>query len=526
VSVPQSDINESERGGWVAGSPTLSKLVFATTDSKLSGEETPTKSGYDLYEYSSEEEGLRQLNVNSKGLTIGTCGAKMVRGLEDGETERVDTQSSPHSISANGSRVFFEAVPGRVCGEDPNLYMREDGSETVDIGAYRFLAADANGDRLLLENLHGGEAVLYETGSKTVTPLPGLPAEAEMVVSNDLSTVYFDSSGISRYDVATKKLELVVGARGIRPAVLAAVSPEGRYLYIEAEDVGGLYAAGVAAAGNRGITYTGEGANGGQIFRYDSQDDSVLCVSCASPYNPAPELSSILAVGQNKPQINGGDVLNSSVSANGDYAFFMTPSALVPQDIDGEQAIEFGSLTDGLKNGEWPSLGGTSSPSDDVYEWRAYGVHGCAQLQGCLVLITDGRGGYMSLLLGTADEGRDVFIYTREKLVPEAQGRESNIYDARIEGGFAPPPRPTECEANSCVSPPSAPNDATPSSFTFTGLGNVLPATPSAGTPPAKTKKPKTKRKAAAKRKTGKRKTKSKAKARKGSSGTRQGVKR
>ena len=86
----------------------------------------------------------------------------------------------------------------------------------------------------------------------------------------------------------------------------------------------------------------------------------------------------------------------------------------------------------GLGNCEYVDIGQTTSPSSDIYEWRADGVHGCAQLNGCMALITAGHGGYQSLLLGSADEGEDVFIYTHEKLVPQDQDTSGNIYDVRV----------------------------------------------------------------------------------------------
>jgi hypothetical protein len=95
-----------------------------------------------------------------------------------------------------------------------------------------------------------------------------------------------------------------------------------------------------------------------------------------------------------------------------------------------------------------------------------------------VALITDGRGGYMNALLGVAEEGREAFIYTRSKLLPQDVDTAGDIYAVRVDGGFAPPPpRPTECEGDACSTPPSAPNDATPSSLTFSGAGNV-PAAP------------------------------------------------
>ena len=161
-------------------------------------------------------------------------------------------------------------------------------------------------------------------------------------------------------------------------------------------------------------------------------------------------------------------------------------------------------------------MAGTTSPSSDVYEWRAAGVDGCAHVQGCLALITSGRGGYKNMLLRTADEGQEVFIYTRSTLVaqtgrPEGSLGEGNIYDVRVDGGFPPPaPRPTECEGDACSSPPGAPNDATPPSATFAGAGNLPPAaTPT----PAATKKAAVKKKHKAKTK--KKKVRSKLKGKK-----------
>jgi hypothetical protein len=93
------------------------------------------------------------------------------------------------------------------------------------------------------------------------------------------------------------------------------------------------------------------------------------------------------------------------------------------------------------------------------------------------------------LLLGSADEGRDVYFYTREKLVAQDDDTAGDVYDARVEGGFSPPPpRPTECEANSCSIAPSSPVDLTPGSLSFTGVGNVSPPVAPASKPVVKKK--------------------------------------
>jgi hypothetical protein len=485
ASVPNLGKINGHQGseGWVAANGGFSKLVLQTQDRTLLSEEpTGTRSGSDLYEYTPAG-GLRQLNVSEVGgetVTIGSCGATVVKGLGvenggAGEAGAVfDSVSGPHSVSADGSRVFFYASAPHQCASQGelesanngtqalpavNLYVRVNGSETVDIGAYKFVGANKEGTRLLLDG--AGGLVSYDTETGTTEVESG----GEQATAGELALL-----GIP---AATEAGE------GAQPFY------HPRYTYW----------GGVTVRNGLNVDHEPE-----QAYRYDSVEHVVQCISCASPFDPAPKQPAFLNSGR-YDNLNGGPVLGHTfTSANGEFAFFTTPAALVPQDVDGEIGIEVGvDCTGGLENCEYGDNGGTTSPSSDIYEWRAGGVDGCARVQGCLALITDGRGGYLNLLLGSADEGRDVFIYTRSELLPQDNDSSGDIYDARIEGGFAPPPpRPTECEASACSTPPSAPNDTTPSSLTFNGAGNLVQPAP--GKPAAKAKKPKKKVKQAKKK--------------------------
>ena len=470
ASVPFQDSGDGS--GWVAANGDFSTLVLATLDRSpldgSSGKSTGTTSGADLYEYSGGV--LRRLNVDSEGHTIGTCGANVVQGFEEGAQR--DDGSGTHTVSADGSKVFFEAVPtGEVCSEPKNLYVRVGGEKTVDIGAYTFVAADSEGERVLLEKSGGSNPglYLYLTGSETASflassgiALETALTERQLTVSEDLSTVYIYNNGsLYRYDVNGQTSQFLFQAtaehggdsgRGVQ----VSVSPDGRYVYVNAGAVPGL--PGEANVENA------------QVYRYDSVEDVVECVSCASPYDPEPKQSAFLYGVKGQPYL-GAEPADRSFTADGGYAFFTTPAALVPEDDDGEIPIVPGNAESEFKD----TTGGTTSPSSDVYEWRRDGLDGCARLQGCLALITDGQGGYMNLLLGIADEGRDVFVYTRSKLLGQDNDTSGDIYDARVDGGFpGPAPRPVECTGDACSTPPSAPNDVSPSSLTFSGNGNVL----------------------------------------------------
>ncbi len=431
------------QGGWVAASADFSKLVLQVEDRRLVEPATTTKTGFDLYEYTAGS--LRQVNVG-----VGTCGARIVRGLEED-----GSSSSSHAVSADGSRVFFEAVPGSNCNVAAHLYMRVNGEETVDIGAYKFKGSNPQGTRLLLEN--GAHELL---GYNTETATTKVPSSAELAAAAELS-------------------QLGIPAQAIDPE--GALSRP-RYTFFESQGVAGV------PGGASNVTLEN---NRHQVYRYDSVEHVVQCVSCASPFDPEPRLGAYLSLAKTRQTVNGALPSYTASSANGDYAFFSTPAALLPSDVDGEIAPK---PNPAAEKGEFSD--DQVSPSTDIYEWRRDGLNGCAQVQGCLALITNGRGGYLNLLLGSGDEGRDVFIYTSSRLVAQDQDTAGDIYDARIGGGFQPPPPgPVECEGAACSTPLSPPNDATPSSFTFAGAGNALqsPATQSAAGK-AKKRKPKTKK--------------------------------
>ncbi len=528
ASVPRGDVSfGGEANGWIASSADFSKLVLATQDRTLIGvEPLVTKTGSDLYEYTTAG-GLSQLNVDNEGVTIGTCGATLAHGFEEGAQYHGD--SGPYSLSADGSRVFFEAIPMSNCSEAKHLYMRVNGTETVDLGAYRFLAASETGGEVLLESVSGEvhEVLLYNTVTATAAKLftthtTFSDGAGELHVSSvgvHLTALYFASrelltpeapqasepaEDIYRYDIRGRSLRFVVQATPRNGAeLIQSVSPDGRYAYLNTGAVAGVPGGAAVPGGGKigGSVATLESTV--QVYRYDSTENVIECVSCASSSDPEPKLPAFLNGEDGLPLINGGLPDYKVISTNGDFAFFTTPAALVPQDIDQEIPIEPAGA--GNNHQGYGDAAGTTSPSSDVYEWRKDGVSGCTQLQGCLALITSGRGGYLNLLLGTSSyvnahgetvEGGNVFIYTRSQLLPQDQDTSGDVYDARIDGGFAPPPpRPTECEADACSTPPGAPSDATPSSLTFTGSGNLPPAAGASKAPVKKTAKKKVKAK-------------------------------
>jgi hypothetical protein len=526
IVVPRSEVGPG--GGWVAASEDFSKLILQVGDHKLLGGSTGTLSGDDLYEYVGGMS--RQVNVG-----LGTCGAH-ISHLHEESTTATGPERSNNAVSDDGSRVFFEAVPGSDCSQPTHVFMRVNDTETVDLGAYRFLAANPAGSRVLLDKQSGAvqEVFLYETEAAKTTHLftetgpsfdPG-----NFSASKDLTVLYFrspaqltedapphqaafantaDVENLYRYDVSAGTLGFVAQIGHDASPGLNFMSPDGRFYYWTATGVAGVPG---GAPPSDGLDETQNGND--QVYRYDSREDVVQCMSCASSFDPEPKLSATFGGsggGEGRAETVDGRPGLSFASESGEFAFFETPSALVPQDVDGEIEPE-------IAQGEHISFGGTTSLSSDVYEWRRDGVDGCGHLQGCVSLITNGRGGYKNMFLGTDASGRDAFFYTNSQLVSQDNDSAGDIYDARVDGGFAPPPPGlVECEGDECSTPASPPDDPTPSSFTFTDAAS-LPSRPAATTTTTKTASKKTagkpKKRKAGKGKKGRRRSKIKAKTR------------
>jgi hypothetical protein len=448
ASIPRAAVGEGAGGGWAAASADFSKLILAVEDHKLLGSSTGTTSGFDLYEYTAQA-GLRQVNLDAAGKAISSCGAALASGREGGGTEdpTAHQAGSRNSVSADGRRVFFTD------GCTHHLYVRTGGAETADIGEYGFIEADPQGSTVLIS--HNGELFRYHTETQASEPVPA--AES--------------------------------------------LSPQGRYVEGLPPEITGFTSGGSQLTVNAALFGTKQDLFG-QVVRYDSVEHVIQCVSCASPFDPEPKLGTGLrpnsggALSQSWPTKDG--MPSSTVSsANGDYVFFETPAALIPSDVNGEVPPEPNSEFKPGTNEFYPRPDG--SPSNDVYEWRRDGLHGCAHLQGCLALITPGNSdGFLIQNFGTPDGGRDLFIYTNQSLLPSDNDTSGDVYDVRIGGGFAEPARPVECEGDACSTPFAAPNDLTPSSSTFHGAGN----TPGATLPQVKPKpKPKARRRCTAKAK-------------------------
>ncbi len=129
-----------------------------------------------------------------------------------------------------------------------------------------------------------------------------------------------------------------------------------------------------------------------EIFLYDAGAETLRCVSCdpsgERPIGPA-----------SVPTPNGTQHLPRYLSEDGQRVFFDSSDALLP------------AASNGLQN---------------VYEYENGAIH----------LISSGTSDENSTLADASANGDDVFFTTRARLVPEDQDENSDMYDARVDGGF------------------------------------------------------------------------------------------
>jgi len=176
---------------------------------------------------------------------------------------------------------------------------------------------------------------------------------------------------------------------------------------------------------------TGEAPVGVKEIYHWSTSEGLTCVSCAPGGLP-------IGAEIPPPSFNGGAGPHP-MSADGSKVFFSTTAQLVPQDTNGKM---------------------------DAYEWAHGEVH----------LISSGTGEYGAEFLDANPSARDVFFVTRDRLVGADRDENTDVYDAREDGGFPEPPLSIPCEAEACRPPlEAAPPAPQVGSRSFNGPANSKP---------------------------------------------------
>lgn len=449
----------------------------------------------DLYQWTGGQ--LHLLNVDSEGKLLNTCGAQ-VGGAEAG--------TAINAVSADGARVFFlspESGTPPPCPQ-PQLYMRVDGRETVEVskpegiavappdrGRVFYDGASLDGSKVFFTaesaltrdaGEHGFYLYEYDTeapeGQRLTLIANGVEAYDKVnpvvVVSADGSTVYYERGAeIFRYETAMgAKTFVAVISETSSTDEQAYTTPNGDFLVFASGKSG---APGVMFAGPRGeLIEEKRGAGHTELYRYDAADRSVLCVSCGE--GVAPAKGEVVVPNPFSGLLGTVDSPREAVeiSEDGQRLFFQTSARLVAQDTNESTAAE--------------ETSGELGVGSDVYGWGGDGTEEgpgvfCHMANGCTHLISAGEDVGPERFLGASSSGRDVFFTSAAQLVPQADPEFTNIYDARVDGGF--PPSPPSAECTSCQGVGSPPPLVGPgASGTFAGAGNSA-RTSSGNQPPS-----------------------------------------
>jgi hypothetical protein len=389
------------------------------------------------------------------------------------------------TAARDGSKVFFTA-----CTRLTENSTAVSGAEGCAHGGGGYSHRQAIGFESNPPTYTGNDLYEYDVSQGTLTDLtvdqnPGdaLGADVQSMVatSEDGSYVYFEANGALAPGAESRTCTVEEESEGKIPA------GRGCNLYVSHNGGAPVFVTVVGSAGevrldNSEVTPDGQhlvlesgrrltGYNNlsikthepvPEVFLYDTATNHLSCVSC-NPSGEPPVHGADLG-GQDSANQDGLGVSYSNylyhphwMSNDGSRVFFNSGDAVVPQDSDG---------------------------SVDVYEWERDGAGSCQQGAGCLYLLSGGVSASPSYFVDASASGEDVFFVTRAQLVPQDRNFNTDLYDARVNGGVSQLTA-SACTGTGCQGvPPAPPIFATPSSVTFNGIGNFPP--PSATKPRSK----------------------------------------
>lgn len=315
------------------------------------------------------------------------------------------------AISANGVRVYWT--------DAANALLLRDGNRTVTVdpvGAFQTASTDGS----IAYYTKGGHLYRYSLDTESSTDItPGGGVVGVLGASADGSRVYFlDGGGVELWQSGTLTAVAAAAAASNYPPATgtARVSADGNILaFLSSAPLTG---------------YDSNELN--ELYRYDASAGSLLCASC----NPTGARAT-------------GPTAIPGTSANGEEVSIYRPRVM---DATGRRL--FFETSDSLTAKD-------TNQDEDVYEWRAAGIAECARPQGCIGLISSGRGENGASFVDASADATDVFFLTDESLVPSDPGS-TDIYDARVGGGYPEPPSPIPCFGDACQPLPPEPEDPTP----------------------------------------------------------------
>jgi hypothetical protein len=421
----------------------LSHVLFSLTETRWPGDTTTLGSGFtpSLYALTAAGTGATEprlvgvkntgpLKSNSEAQLIGNCGTEL-GGAPGGEA------FTSGAVSASGVTVVFTT---RACVPSPavnELYARIAESQTVAISEPVLPAGACTGACSTAEHQEGSYQGASEDGSKVFFTTAQPLLNGDLDTTGDLYQAEIGDSGVNKLmQVSRGDLSDPTPGNGAQVLGVAATSSDGTRAYFVAEGIltTKTNGTGEQARQNEPNLYMVEPANGNTIFittllPSDNQDWQQRAGTSVvvTPDGRFLVFKSGERLVEYDSQTGALVAIASSgfqphVTPDGSYVFFESLAALTPRAVSGVM---------------------------HVYEFH----------DGQVSLISDGVdvAGQGARLVGVDATGANVFFTTVDALVPQDTDTQSDIYDARIGGGFPAPVSPAGCAGDGCQGPSSIP---------------------------------------------------------------------
>ncbi len=524
---------ENEEVGFAGASNDLSHVLYnirAVNPTFLwpGDTTTPETTAKSLYEYvGTGNTDPLLVGVNSEGL-ISNCGTALgSAGLEGGG----DTYNG---ISTNGEIVFFTAIGHDVNGcneltkapEVSELYARLDQVQTIAISeplhsqcsqcktAVRkpaiFQGASEDGSKVffLTEQelfINDTTTNLYEydfnnpTGEKIIRVSVGSrtpEVEGVMRVSEDGSHVYFVAKAVLTTGPNREGLTPTPGGDNLYAFERDVTYPTGRLTFV------GTLSENDAQDWSRGDEREAQTTPDGRFLVFQSSANLT-----SGDTSSMPQIFEYDALREKLVRISTGAVGYEAGATNANASYSLISSQSFGEvSAPSETATHLAVSTDGLRilfSSSGALTGGAekaaAAGAESVYEYRSVG----SIEDGDVYLVSDGMNALSPVVIGLDAAGDDAFFSTADPLLSSDADTQSDIYDARVDGGFQTPTTPEACGGDGCQGVLSAPPPlGLPGSISEPGGGNLI--VPVLSRKPESVLKHKAKRRAKRKRKQGK----------------------
>ena len=459
------------------------RLVFSGEQFELAGGQ---------YGVSANEEPGARRAISEDGERVISAGEGAHRGgiymsdVATGETVTIATGGNYMTASGDASKVFF------ISDGDLDVFEVTSGEGEPLAGKVTDLTVDPHeGEEAGVVGVLGASddgSYVYFAAGGALTPgaVPAVPGETGTCAVSSTENGVRGGCNIYVYHDGVTSL---VSAGWINPEeayLWSRVSPDGRWLAF-------MSTHSLTSYDNRDAA---SGEPDAEVYLYDADTGRLVCASCdptgARPAgaNLSGDIGESFWVAANVPSWGRfygyyGTRYQPRYLSDSGRLFFESDDALVPQDVNGVGDV-YEYEPEGVPAGEHACSSSSASGSDVFKPVHAFEVEGRSGVEGagCVALVSSGASSEESSFMDASESGGDAFFRTESRLAPQDFDDAADVYDAHECTGASPcipPPAAASpaCSTEASCKPSPTPQPSIyglPSSATFSGSGNLTPA--------------------------------------------------